>query len=432
MAKSWGRLMDYLNGAEDVVEVSWADLDEMVGGLPRSATDQRVWWSGDRPHVRAWRAAGFEVTDVEPGRKVTFTRGSGQRNRVPKAAVQPKPVAKVHPVTSPSDAPDVLLVSCVKSKRSRPTAAKDLYTSALFKKERAYAERIGSPWFILSAEHGLVAPDEWLAPYERYLPDTSAAYRSAWGRWVAARLELLVGPLVGKTIEIHTGSIYLDTVRPELEALGAEVLDPLQGLPMGERLAWYGSSAGVASADPIAEVETGPVLAQMLDRSSALSPTDFLAVDGVGLDRPGLYSWWVDDHGAADLTHGLGLDIAPCLIYAGLAGATRWPSGQRSGNTLWARITQMHLGGNHAFSTFRRTLGAILANAEGRTDVDEATLSQWIREHLHMVAVPYDDADTLGRLERDVLVELDPPLNLQGMQATPVRTRLRELRRIVS
>ena len=76
---------------------------------------------------------------------------------------------------------DLLLVTCVKSKLTVPAAAKDLYVSPLFTRQRAYAENRGLPWFILSAEHGLVAPEEWLAPYERYLPDTPAAYRAAWG-----------------------------------------------------------------------------------------------------------------------------------------------------------------------------------------------------------------------------------------------------------
>jgi hypothetical protein len=84
-------------------------------------------------------------------------------------------------------------VTCVKSKPTSPAAAKDLYVSELFERQRRYDERRGIPWFILSAEHGLIAPDEWLAPWERCLPDTPAAYRTAWDRWVVERLELLVG-----------------------------------------------------------------------------------------------------------------------------------------------------------------------------------------------------------------------------------------------
>ncbi len=54
-----------------------------------------------------------------------------------------------------------------------------MYISPLFAKQRIYAEQLNVPWFILSAEYGLVAPDEWLSPYERYLPSTPAEYQAA-------------------------------------------------------------------------------------------------------------------------------------------------------------------------------------------------------------------------------------------------------------
>lgn len=321
--------------------------------------------------------------------------------------------------------PDIVLVTCVKTKADRPSPAKDLYTSALFRKQRAYAERYGAPWFILSAEHGLVAPDEWLSPYERYLPEMSRSFRAAWSAWVAARLELLAGPLANMTVEVHAGSVYLDAVRPELEALGAIVVDPLKGLSMGQRLSWY------VAAEPepkSVESDVGTAVAILSNEGSALSPAAFLAAGKVPADRPGLYSWWVDTIGAADLTRGLGMPVETGLVYAGLAGATRWPSGKPSQNTLWLRITTMHLGGNHEFSTFRRTLGAILASADDSTRVDEKRLTQWINDHMRVVTAPYDDRDTLGRIEKGVLETLDPPLNLQGMGRTSLRRRLRNLR----
>ena len=325
-------------------------------------------------------------------------------------------------------AADIILVTCVKSKAARPCAAKDLYTSALFRKERAYAERAGVPWFILSAEHGLVAPDEWLAPYERYLPDTTPAYRSAWGAWVAARLELAAGPLEGKVIEVHAGATYLDAVRLELENLGARVTDPLHGLQMGQRLAWYRD----IEDGPFAEADDVDSCVRALrDAVTSVSPGEFVASGRASFDRAGLYSWWVDQSGADDLSRGLGLAVDPGLIYAGLAGATRWPSGMRSKNTLWSRVMTMHLGGNHEFSTFRRTLGAIVAHASDAKQIDEDGLTRWMYEHLRIVTITYDDRDTLGRLERDVLAEIDPPLNLQGMKPTPVRRRLKQLRRAI-
>jgi hypothetical protein len=333
--------------------------------------------------------------------------------------------------TEPTEEVHIVLVTCVKSKGTRPAAAKNLYISALFRKERSYAERAGVPWFILSAEHGLVAPDEWLAPYERYLAATTASYRSAWGGWVAARLDILAGPLGDKVVEIHAGSTYLDAVRPHLERLGARVVDPLHGLSMGQRLAWYGSIDQEITEEAEEPNHVDQFVEALRDSTSAVSPEAFARRGKATVDRPGLYSWWVDQAGAVDLSRGLGLLVECGLIYAGLAGATRWPSGKRSKNTLWSRVMTMHLGGNHEFSTFRRTLGAILAEATGAARIDEMRLTQWMNDHLRIVTVPFEDSDVLGRLERDVLERLDPPLNLQSMRPTPLRHRLTELRRAI-
>ena len=197
---------------------------------------------------------------------------------------------------------------------------------------------------------------------------------------------------------------------------------------MGQRLAWYASIDQEIAAEPN---QVDQFVEALRDSTSALSPQAFADRGKAIVDRPGLYSWWVDQAGAEDLSRGLGLLVECGLIYAGLAGATRWPSGKRSNNTLWSRVMTMHLGGNHEFSTFRRTLGAILAEANGAKHIDENELTQWMYDHLRIVAIPYDDGDVLGRLERDVLDELDPPLNLQGMDPTPVRLRLKDLRRAI-
>ncbi len=58
------------------------------------------------------------------------------------------------------------LVSCVKTKRSIATAAKDLYISPLFRGQRQAVEAGCDRWFILSAKHGLLAPNTVIAPYD--------------------------------------------------------------------------------------------------------------------------------------------------------------------------------------------------------------------------------------------------------------------------
>lgn len=281
----------------------------------------------------------------------------------------------------------------------------------------------------------MVAPNEWLAPYERYLPDTPSAYRTAWGAWVVERLELLSGPLPGKVVEIHAARSYAEVVESHLKGKGAVVVEPLKGLALGERLSWYNTISASWNPDASSEcdgahVDTQVFVEMLLDRARAVTPPEFLSGRGDALKVPGLYSWWVDEEGAADLAEGLGCSIPPGLIYAGLAGATRWPSGKRSTNTLWSRISGMHLGGRHNLSTFRLSLGSIIASATGDAAIDEDALTAWMKAHLKVIASPCSDADTLGRLEHDVLTEIDPPLNLQGMEPTPIRSRLKELRRI--
>lgn len=49
--------------------------------------------------------------------------------------------------------------------------------------------------------------------------------------------------------------------------------------------------------------------------------------------------------------------------------------------------------------------------------------------HLRLIAVPVDDADTLGDVEIQVLLQLDPPLNLDKVAPNPLRSELSALRK---
>lgn len=317
---------------------------------------------------------------------------------------------------------DVVLVGCVKSKRDAGALAKDLYTSDYFVKMRTYAEATGLPWFILSAEHGLIGPEEWLEPYERYLPDTSRDYRRAWGLKVAAQLEHAVGSLDGLFVDVHAGAAYVDSVEDALQRNGAQVIDQLKGLSFGRRLSWYLQHERASASE-------GPgIVSQLRDGMSAMALSDVLETGGTGLRMPGMYSWWVDKVGAADLSSGLGHRVEPGLLYAGLAGATR-SGGSSSSNTLWGRIATMHLGKRHEFSTLRLSIGSIIASAYQQPAIDEVQLTRWMHAHLRVVAIPVADPDSLGDLETELLAELDPPLNLAKMAKTPLRHRLSALRK---
>lgn len=74
----------------------------------------------------------------------------------------------------------VVFVGCGKAKLGRKAPAKDLYTSTLFKKCRAYAERYGDEWAILSAKHWVVLPDTVTQPYDVCLEDYSREQLQGW------------------------------------------------------------------------------------------------------------------------------------------------------------------------------------------------------------------------------------------------------------
>ena len=133
------------------------------------------------------------------------------------------------------------LVGCGSAKLRHPALARDLYTGALFRKSRAYVEARCDRWYVLSAKHGLVDPDQILEPYDvrlgRVIP--RAPERSALPVWDWAAM--VTEQLVEALRDVH---------RPELTVLAGEQYrtilhpcrwifsEPMKGLGIGEQLAW--------------------------------------------------------------------------------------------------------------------------------------------------------------------------------------------------
>ena len=170
-----------------------------------------------------------------------------------------------------------------------------------------------------------------------------------------------------------------------------------------------------------------PWIALLGDVSNSVAPADLLTLERTAVDGPGLYAWFADAQGALDLSAGLGHEVPPGLIYVGQTGATKWPSGTASGSTLLKRIRAQHLGGNRRSSTLRRTLGAVLDSARG-SSVGREDLTAWMFAHLRVVPAIVSEPGGIADLERQVVEALDPPLNLDHTQPTPLRRTLRALR----
>jgi Family of unknown function (DUF6884) len=132
--------------------------------------------------------------------------------------------------------PTVYLVSCVSQKQLQPCAARDLYISDLFRKARRYVEASGCPWFVLSAEYGLVSPDQVIAPYERTLNKMGVAHRRAWAERISRQLAEAVPDL--SHVVFLAGERYREFLAGHLASRGVMIQVPMKGLRIGEQLSW--------------------------------------------------------------------------------------------------------------------------------------------------------------------------------------------------
>jgi hypothetical protein len=112
--------------------------------------------------------------------------------------------------------------------------AKDLYCSTWFIKARRWAERHGDDWYILSAKHGLISPDQHIKPYNVRLSNKSDAYNFSL-RVMSTLLDKLIP---GDEIVFLAGKYYRLYLEGTLQAQGYVTKAPMQGLGIGKQLAW--------------------------------------------------------------------------------------------------------------------------------------------------------------------------------------------------
>lgn len=135
-----------------------------------------------------------------------------------------------------------------------PCPAGDLYRSDAFTRARGHATRLGHPWFVLSAKHGLLAPDDVVGPFDLQLGDQPVGYRSAWGEWVVAQLADRLR-LQDVVVEVHGGVDFAQPLRRPLARRGAALELPLPGQWWEQRPAPEVEAAGGAV---VPEPSSGP------------------------------------------------------------------------------------------------------------------------------------------------------------------------------
>ena len=119
------------------------------------------------------------------------------------------------------------LVGCVKTKQQVPAPAAELYISPLFRGRRAALEASCVRWDLLSAQHGLVAPDQVLEHYDAVMAAAPVSERRPWAARVLAELCDRLGTLRTPIRTPRRSCVH------RLRAAGATVELPVAGLGLG-------------------------------------------------------------------------------------------------------------------------------------------------------------------------------------------------------
>lgn len=132
---------------------------------------------------------------------------------------------------------------------SGPTAAKDTYIGPPFGINRAFAERFGEVWIILSAKYGFIEPDfEIAGPYnitfkkKRTGPIATARLREQVQEHHFDRFTTVIG-LGGKE--------YREAIEFAFDGTTPDLRFPFSGLPIGK--AMQSTTRAIATNDPMWE-----------------------------------------------------------------------------------------------------------------------------------------------------------------------------------
>ncbi len=230
----------------------WQLLDEASRALPEpfSRAALITWVSARRPDVGVASIA----KDIQAA---TANAGSPPSGRTPLLhRVERGRYRRYRPgFEEPARADEagrVVLVGSSGEVAGSARPARELFASGGFARARDCAVRSGNPWFVLSAKHGLLDPDDVVGPFAVLIGDQPAGYRAAWAEWVVVQLADRVR-LSGVTVEVHGGVDFAQALKGPLERRGARTEIPLPG----------GWDAGAAAHD---DAEREPVVRAALGR----------------------------------------------------------------------------------------------------------------------------------------------------------------------
>lgn len=252
----------------------------------------------------------------------------------------------------------IFLISCASHKRDERSPAKDLYISPLFVKSKTLATFEADNWYILSAKHGLLDPDQNIDPYDQTLKRMPSLERHQWAQRVVNKLTSVSVP--SDQITILAGTSYRETLVSELKGRGYSVDVPMLGLSIGKQLQWL--TQRVERYWLRGELDQFYGLLELLEKGLGGKRTLGLCQGKMKWPTSGVYLFFEPD----EFRKGTG--GVPRVVRVGThavsAGST---------SSLWGRL-RTHRGapngsGNHRGSIFRLHVGAALLRRRGGPEI---------------------------------------------------------------
>ena len=108
-----------------------------------------------------------------------------------------------------------------------PTRAKDAYASGYFQNNRAYAERFGKRWLILSAKYGFLEPETRIRDYDVSFLDPRTHPIGIGKLRTQVRLKRLARY---RDVVVLGGSAYVEIVRRAFTGTAVKIHQPFRGL----------------------------------------------------------------------------------------------------------------------------------------------------------------------------------------------------------
>jgi hypothetical protein len=229
-----------------------------------------------------------------------------------------------------------------------------LYVSPRFREARKFAELYGAKWFIISAQHGLITPDEIVSPYDLDLQTLLPPDRQSWADRVLSKLSEM--DLIGKHIVVLATGVYSDVLRKRFKKERIVVTYPFNDLPSGpedELLARVnGNPTRLSHYQQFYDL-----LLRLQKMPGQMIP--FSELDGKKLSKAGVY-FFFDRHEFSRFYRKETLRV----VRVGTHGVSK---GSKS--LLWTRL-RTHRGnddgtGSHRSSIFRLHVGSAILASQG-------------------------------------------------------------------